>query len=159
MLLRRERIITNRKPKVSFLNIHNMRELEWFRPPDYTATPDTSYGPFEGSYMVEESIVLLNLGSKLVRQMILKYTGLSEESFDPNMQYSGHEPNLKVHTAILKCEKFKHVDGTIISEIHTDEDMLDELEGPEEVVLFMDRARHKISLIRVDSYAHVVDET
>lgn len=152
MLLRRGRTFTTQNDELSNLLPKAMKKISWFRPPEYTTTPDTN-GKYEGTYTVVDDLVLLNLGSKIIRQMILKCTELTFKDINPDIQYANRVANLHVHEYILNSKAFDHVDGTIISELHTDYDLLDDLVGREEIVLFMDRVRDKISLTRIDSFA------
>lgn len=129
-------IITMKKDKKEYLNTSMFRDIEWFRPPGFKGLDSDSYGTFTGIYEIKRKVTLLNLGDKRTRQVIEKVTGLN---LNPDNQYQGHESNLLVHKAILESKSFDKFDGTIITSVHIKEEDLDELEGPEEIVLFTQR--------------------
>jgi hypothetical protein len=140
-------LLTSRKFCFSFLSPENMRPIEWFRPSNYHDTLG-SYGSFIGTYIASE-LLLINLGSASDRKMVLEHTYLVESDLDPDMQYSGYEANLRVHRAIQDAPSLRYYDGTIISEDRSDNELRHYLAGPNEVVIFMNRIRDRISLVSV----------
>lgn len=126
-----------------------MREIEWFRPPDFKEY-DIDKALYKGTYLVEGTLNLLNLGSSAHRKMILTHTDLTERDLDPDFQYSGHAANHKVHLAIYSCPALQRFDGTFVSLNFIDKDIRDWLEGPEEVVLFTKRISGKLFLVSVE---------
>jgi hypothetical protein len=144
-----QRLTTN-KYKEEYLNPSNFQEITWFRPPWDSEALDC-YGPLKGIYITNRRLNLLNLGNKYTRQKIKENTNLNEHQLDPDEQYCGHNGNLIVHQAIFDSSYFKRFDGTIISSDLTDPDLRDYLEGPEEVVLFMDRARWALTLSEIEN--------
>lgn len=140
MILDKGSLISTRKDDPMFLKPCKMRELEWFRPPGFEDNDETSsYGQFQGFYEISKNLKLLNLGSSHIRKLVLKHTCIRPWQFDPDEQYSSHESNIDVHKAIVESCYFDDYHGTIISHTLTDEDLVDELCGPEEVVLFVNR--------------------
>lgn len=139
-----------RKHIREFLKVENFREMEWFRPPGISGDED-SYGGSEGTYSVDRQLNLLNLGNADARQMVLNHTDVTKEDLNPDMQYSCHKSNWKVHEAILDSNFFSLYDGTYISALEIDDELKDDLEGPEEIVLFTDRVKRAISLIKVET--------
>lgn len=147
MYIRQGSEITTRKTSAKFLEIKNFRSLEWFRPPcqDF----QSCYGSILGTYKVERRLLLLNLGSVKTRSDLLRHTNLTCNDINPDNQYSGHKPNEKVHKEILRSPFFKAYDGTIITTNLIDKQLLDDMEGPEEIVLFMPRCANAISLTSI----------
>jgi hypothetical protein len=152
MYLKRGQLLTSRKFCFSFLSIANMRAIEWFRPPN-DSDLSTSYGRYKGTYALQSTFVLLNLGCEVDRQLILNCTSLERDDLNPDMQYSCHDANLKVHVAIYDSPLLKRFDGTIISKLHTDPSLSEDLAGPEEVVIFMRRVQNRLLL------SHVQDDS
>ena len=140
--------LTSRKFCFSFLSIANMRDIEWFRPPG-DVDSSSSYGNYKGTYDLQSTFSLLNLGCEDDRQTILRCTSLTQADLNPDMQYSCHDTNLKVHVAIRDSPLLKRFDGTIVSKLHTDPALAEDLDGPEEVVIFMDRVRNRLLLSHV----------
>ena len=139
-----------------WLQVPNFRTLEWFRPPEYTlevySKEESSYGPHLAFYQVNRKLRLLNLGSKEAIADIVSHTSL-EEGFGL-WQYD-HGNNLMVHDEIMSSCYFKGYDGTYISEKDIDHDLLDDLSGPEEIVLFTTRTKNAISLLSI----HLMEST
>ena len=142
-------IFYSRKHDPKYFMPSNFRGLEWFRP--HLPEAD-SYGTYLGTYVAARTLNLLNLGDATARRDILKYTCLTPCEFDPDEQYSCHSSNLRVHEAIMASHAFRCYDGTIISEALTDACLEDDLAGPEEIVLFMNRVRNALILDSVSSY-------
>jgi hypothetical protein len=126
-----------RKFCFSFLNPANMREIEWFRPEREAL--GGHYGRFHGVYSLSLPIDLINLGSAADRALVLLRTTLSEEDLRPDVQYSGGAGNLKVHRAIFDSEALSTYHGTIVASSCVDKCLAEDLEGVEEVVLFIPR--------------------
>ena len=149
MFLRKKQVLSARKHEPAKLSIVNMRDIEWFRPPGFPLVEESFYGSFHGNYKLTARLLLINLGSKADRSMVLLNTDLTVEDLNPDVQYSGHESNLKVHRAIMDSATLRRFDGTIVSEQLVDRSLADELSGPEEVVLFIQRVKHKIVLEQI----------
>lgn len=141
-------IITMNKADPSFFNPVNFRSLEWFRPKDYTTKYQgySCYGVYTASFLTNRKLHLLNLGSGEARQQILNFTSLEPIDINPDYQYE-HNGNLKVHLAIEDAPFFKIYDGTIITKPLIDKNLLDYLEGPEEIVLFTNRTKNALSFL------------
>lgn len=140
--------ITSNKMETRFLEPSNFRGIEWFRPPGFSCN-ENSYGAWKGTYVLNRTLLLLNLGSSEARGWVRCYTGLTADEFDPDCQYCGHDGNLKVHDAISKAPALARFDGTILAPLYTEEGLRDDLEGPEEIVLFTGRVKNAVSLVRV----------
>lgn len=145
IFIRYGEILTTNKFNQSFLHPSHFRDIEWFRPPNL-ALPEGSYGPFKGFYKINRTLNLLNLGDPFTRQMLFIHTDLSPIELNPDVQYSGHQTNLRVHQAILRSPFFQRFDGTILTTSLIHPSIRDFLEGPEEVVLFTQRIYMAISL-------------
>jgi hypothetical protein len=145
MYLREGDMLTARKACFSFLNLDNMRGIEWFRTEDYVDDIG-SYGAYIGYYSILVDFPLLNLGCAKDRKIVTDYTTLTECDLNPDTQYSGHVSNLKVHMAIESSLSLQHFGGTVMSKLHTDDELKEYLEGPDEVVIFMHRVRDRIVL-------------
>lgn len=139
---------TAKKGCFSFLNPVTMRAIEWFRPASFN-DDSVSYGEWEGTYVTSTKLFLLNLGNEKDRESVVSRTSLTPLEFHPDNQYSGYATNLKIHTTIHESPFFKAYDGTIISSLTTDVILRDYLEGVDEIVLFTDRVKNRISLSSV----------
>lgn len=148
VLLRQGEIITSNKADPSFFQPENFRDIEFFRPPGSTPTPDT-YGSITGVFRVNRTLNLINLGDPMTRAMILSHTDVTASELDPDVQYQGGPVNVKIHRSIIRSGFFKRFDGTIITTRLIHPSLLGDLEGPEEVVLFTDRCRWALSLVDV----------
>jgi hypothetical protein len=144
-----ERLIS-RKEVPWFLNVDQMRDIEWFRLESFD--DETGYGVYKGTYVLNDRLTLLNLGNRDHRELILKNTDLTKDDLNPDMQYSGYRENLKVHRAIMKSDTLlRSFDGTIFVEKFVELDLKEILgDTAEEVVLFMDRIGSRISLVKVE---------
>lgn len=142
--------ITANKREERFLQPRSFRALEWFRAPGFSDVVDGSYGKWKGTYTVNRTLVLLNLGHPESRQWVLDFTGLTVNEFNPDFQYGGGEANLRVHEAIAAAPYFKRFDGTIITPGYTQESLREDLDGPEEIVLFTQRVFNAVSLVGVE---------
>lgn len=158
MLLPSGTLITMRKASPVYLTLPSLRNISWFRPPDYLdsfvenySDIRDSYGTFKGVYLVSSPLLLLNLGSLLDRQLIAEHTDLTPLEFSPDVQYSGHVGNLRFHQAILDSPSLQRYDGTYISQARVDEALEEDLAGAEEIVLFLPRARSSLALVRIES--------
>jgi len=136
--------LSNRHHSESLLSVENFKEIEWFRPPHFKHSKGLKHGHFVGTYSFNRNVELLNLGNASVRERIIKHTTLTVGDLD--RQYSSYKKNLKVQNAIIKSLWFSRFDGTIITPVLTDNHLKDDLEGPEEVVLFMMRVKTEITL-------------
>lgn len=145
MILQAGEIITTRKARMEYLCVSSFRDIEWFRPPRFSLE-STAYGSLEGVFEVKSPLNLLNLGNSETRQSILENTDLTSEDLNPDNQYSGDFQNTRVHQAIMCSPCFLNFHGTIISEGLMDEHLINELSGPEEVVLFTRRLGDRLSL-------------
>jgi hypothetical protein len=52
--------------------------------------------------------------------------------------------NLKVHRAIMASPLLQRYGGTVMTKLHTDVELKEYLDGPDEVVIFMNRVRDRL---------------
>lgn len=145
MHLTKNTLLSMKKHNGAHLLTKNFRSLEWFRPPGVQCDDD-SYGNSIGTYKIEQTLNLLNLGDMETRNEILQHTSLTREDLNPDTQYSCHQANTKVHRAILNANHFASYDGTILTSDLIEPSLKHDLEGAEEIVLFTDRMRSGITL-------------
>ena len=141
--------LTARKVIPWHLSVGMMRDIEWFRVGKFDG--GTSYGTYEGTYVLLSDLNLLNLGRSDHRKLIVKCTDLSDNDLNPDVQYSGYDTNTFVHRAIWRSDLLKEFDGTVFVDRWVDLGLKELLgDAPEEVVIFTDRVGFRISLVKVE---------
>jgi len=115
----------------------NFREIEWFHQDNCRVT-----GPMLGVYELKTPLLLLDLGNKHARRLILQSTDLSETDLNLSVQYPNNETRIRVHTAIMESPRLVTFQGTRFA------DSPEVINGMEEIAIFTDRALDTLVIVQ-----------